>query len=182
MALSINERLCLVIPIYDDQVEDKVKAYIHATPLSREVFEANFIAQQLVGAEGDSNELVAPLQNEIRRLTNLLVVADGRWQMVPLEQAIAQRMLSIDDLSEVENALVYFIVCSAMHHRRLLANILPGAVKLWGAATSSLSCTAFLASLPISTDAVIMPPQSATLSPPQATRPIAEVTACRVVA
>lgn len=174
---SINERLFLIIPIYDDQ--EQIIAYVHSSPLSREIFEANFLLVSktfaAIHGEGlgeiagprvaalmlkqvaqhmspsDPDRLWVPLLNEIRRLTNLLRLSSTAWEMVPFQEAIDKSMLNADDLAEVENALVYFTVCSAMQHRRMAAVMLPGAARLWGAQISSSPCTAFLHSLPTST-------------------------------
>jgi hypothetical protein len=176
--MKLNEKLNLVVPVYEDDGET-IRAYVHSTPISREVFEENFllisktftdiharglgevagprIASMMMKAVAKSqrNEAQAlSLMNEIRRLTNVLVRTDKGWEMIPFHEVVERKTISDDDLSEVENAIVFFIVISAMQRRQLLHEMLPGAASLWGAQTSLLGCTAFAASLPTSIAAV----------------------------
>lgn len=175
---TIDDRLKLIIPIYDRQ--DQIKAYVHSTPVSRQIFEANFalisktfaaitgeglgnlagprvaalvmkeVAKRMVG-EKDAPLLVNPLLSEIKRTGMVLLRTSSQWEFMPLQDALDQNYIDEDDGSEVENALVFFIAYSAMHRRKLLAEILPGAAQLWGALTSSLNVTEFRASLATST-------------------------------
>lgn len=92
------------------------------------------------------------LVEEIRRLTTIIVPNGAGWQQVPLQIAVDMKHISAEDRQEVENAIVFFIVVSAMHRRADLPEILDGAVKLWGARTSSSNCTDFAASLRTSTE------------------------------
>ncbi len=175
--MRIDRRLNLVIPIY--QGEGDPVAWVHSTPLSREVFESNFLLVSktfaAIHAEG-LGEIAGPrvaklvmgriasgmmgglesataLMNEIRRLSNVLAIVGGGWQTVPLQNAQEAGLLDEDDVPEVENALCFFTVLSGMHRREVLAEILPGAARLWGALTSSLGCTEYLDSLRTSTRA-----------------------------
>lgn len=90
------------------------------------------------------------LLNEIRRLANVAVLADGKWTTIPLQEAVTKKLLSEDDQREVENALVFFTVFSSMHKRAVLGVILEGAAALWGGQTTLLNSTDFAASLPTS--------------------------------
>jgi hypothetical protein len=177
MAIKIDRRLNLVIPIERD---DGI-AYVHATPISREVFEANYLpiskafaaiySQGLglmagprvaalvlkqvsidLGMWDGPTGVEASLMNEIRRLANVLAPGPGGWQPTPFQEAIDRQMLSPDDAAEVQNALVFFIVASAMHRRTELASVLAGAAQLWGAQIESLTLMEFSASLPTSTE------------------------------
>ncbi len=198
--MQINERLNLVIPIFGNdpptkdaegkEIEAPPIAYVHSMPISREVFEANYlllsktfaaihgeglgrtagprvaalllndIARQAVGERGDAAAYKAPLMNEIHRLSNVLLPGERGWETMPYEDAVRHHKLDDDDLAEVENAIVFFTAYSAMHRKRVLAEVLPGAVKLWGADVSSLNATEFAASLQTSTGAGTSAPKS----------------------
>jgi hypothetical protein len=178
--MRLNEKLNLVIPIYD--ADDKISAYAHSTPISREAFEDSFVlisktfsaihgeglgsiagprvaslilrevAKRNDDKAGTLTAAALTLMNEIRRLTNVLTPGPNGWTMIPFEEAA--KTIDPDDLSEVENAIVFFIVYSAMHKRQTLKDLLTGAAKMWGAQVSSLTPTAFAASLPTSTETV----------------------------
>jgi len=91
------------------------------------------------------------LMNEIRRLTNVLVLTDNGWETIPIHEAIAKGHIDEDDMSEVENALAFFSVACHMHRKADRRGILDGASRLWGARLESLSCSEFCASLSRST-------------------------------
>jgi hypothetical protein len=173
--LTINEKLHLVIPILADDLETVV-AYAHSAPISREVFDAHFMLigrtfaalhtdglgivagprvaalmlNRVAAAQRDV-EGAAALLNEIRRLTNVLIRTPQGWDQVAFQTVVDQGMLSDDDVSEVTNAVVFFIVTSAMQRRQDLKEMMDGAAKLWGARTSSLDFTGFSGSLATST-------------------------------
>lgn len=178
---AIDERLNFVIPLYDDGQETP-RAYVFATPISRAVFEAHFalLAKTFAMIQGDGYGAVAgprvaslllrevatreygpeaaeksvPLVKEIRRLTNVLVREGGKWAILPYETSRTDpAVLDEDEVAEVDNALVFFIALSAMVKRAHLRANLDWPARIWGAQVSSLSATAFLASLPISTPA-----------------------------
>ena len=179
--MKIDKNLNLVIPIYGDD-DSTVRAYVHSTPIAREVFEKYFmtIAQTFASIYGgglgqlggppvamlllkqqaekanawDGPEGInAGLVEEIRRMTSVIVPGEpGKgWQPLPLQVAVDRGFLNPDDKAEVENAIVFFIVVSAMHNRAVRRPILEGAVDLWGAQISSLNSSAFAASLATST-------------------------------
>jgi len=99
------------------------------------------------GPEGVERGLI----QEIRRLTNVLVLGDHGWETIPIHEALAKGHIDEDDMSEVENALAFFTVASHMHRKADRRGILEGASKLWGARLESLSCSEFSASLQRST-------------------------------
>lgn len=199
--MKIDKHLNLVIPIYGDEVpklDEKgvavldankkpvmvqpVRAYVHSTPLSREVFEKHFmviartftaiyggglgqfggppiamlllksVAEQQNAWEGDDGVRLG-LVEEIRRTTTVMLPGEqGKgWQPVPLGVAVNRGAIDADDKSEVENAIVFFIVVSAMHKRAERRAILESVVDLWGAQISLLNSTDFAASLSTST-------------------------------
>lgn len=89
----------------------------------------------------------AGLLGEIRRLTNVIALGPNGWAPFPFAEAIAKGLVDADELSEVENAIVYFTVASAMHRKAELTAILAGAANLWGAQVTSSNTTEFAASL-----------------------------------
>lgn len=99
------------------------------------------------GRDGVENGLL----DEIRRLSNVVMPGDSGWTTLPLDDAIRQKLLSQDDLDEVEGILVFFICASAMHLRRELPSILGGLTKMWGGQIVSSNSTEFANSLPMST-------------------------------
>lgn len=172
--MRIDKRLNFVVPIEDDA--GSITAYVHAAPISREVFDLHFmllgqtftaiygqglgylagprLAANLLRTLAKSQDKVEEadvLLREVVRLSN--VVTPGRPDTVPLQQALVEGLINADDAAEVENALAFFTVASWMHKRREVAGILDGAGQLWGARTLSLSCTEFAASLLTSTGA-----------------------------
>lgn len=106
---------------------------------------------QWEGVGGVENGLI----NEMRRLTNVLMPSpDGKgWATVPFQEAIDKKMIEGDDLSEVENALVFFMVASAMHRRAELPTVMD-LMQIWGAQTSLSNCTEYGRSLPTSIETV----------------------------
>lgn len=171
--MRIDKRLNLVVPVDTD----RGTLYVHSTPIAAEVFEQNFLLvsktfsaiyghglgpragprvssmlMARIAENGDELESHAALMAEIRRLSNVLVPGPGGWETVPLQEAVDKGSMERIDASEVENAIVFFTVCSAMHRRSELPEILDGAAKLWGAQTTPLNCTGFAASLQTSTE------------------------------
>jgi hypothetical protein len=96
---------------------------------------------------GVENGLVA----EIRRLTMVSINEGSGWASVPLQVAQAKGFLTTEDVSEVENAIVFFIVVSATLPRTERKAMVQGAAALWGALVTSLNSTEWTASLTTST-------------------------------
>lgn len=167
--MRLAKNLNLVIPV---EMEGGVTAYVHSTPISRETFEGAFllIAKTFATIHQNGLGVIAgprvaalilqqtalnmgmeekgvQLMNEIRRLSNVLTPGTGDT-MVPLQEAVTRGVLSDEDRSEVENALAFFTVCSAMHRREEREMILREAMLLWGGQLGSWGCTEFLSSLP----------------------------------
>jgi hypothetical protein len=105
------------------------------------------------------------LMGEIRRLTNVFMpsgyttITEGEgddatsvkrptgWEMVQYEDAIKRELLDEEEISEVEGALVFFTVNSAMHKRENRGEILGAAAGLWGWLITSLPILEFRSSL-----------------------------------
>jgi hypothetical protein len=172
----ISKDLYLVVPVVG---ADGVTIYVHGTSISRAVFDTYYlviartftvlysqglgelsgprvaayvlrdVAKDLGILEGQTG-VERGLMAEIKRLANVIVPGspDGA---LPLVDAISQGLLDEDDVSEVENALVYFTVASRMHKKTDREALLRGAATLWHAQISSLRCTEYSASLQTST-------------------------------
>lgn len=177
MAVRINKKLNLVFPVDTSAGE----VYVHSIPISREVFEryyrviartmaavyrdgmsiftgpriATLLLRDLAtqdgnwdGVDGVQNGLL----NEIKRLTNVTVAAASRgWETIPYADACARGIIDEDDSTEVEGILCFFTFASWIHRHEHLAGILASMGQLWGAQTTSSSCTEYAASLPTST-------------------------------
>lgn len=177
--MRISRRLNLVLPVDTERGE----IYVHSTPISREVFERHFLVlsktfaaiyqegltvtagprvaalmlRQIAtdmgvweGPDGVENGLVA----EIRRLTNVITPKEeGGYQILPYHDALRQKLLDADDVSEIEGVLSFFTVVSQMHRPNDLVTILAGMGSLWGVQTTLSNSTEFASSLPISTTA-----------------------------
>lgn len=174
--MNIDRKLNLVLP-----VERETGAiYVHSTPISKAVFETYFevISKTFASIYGGGHAVQAGpriaammlkkvatdmgiwggqagvengLMNEIRRLSNVIAIGDRGWETMPLDDAIARDVLGEDDLSEVENAIVFFIVASSMHKKTDLPAVLGGMGVLWDALTTSSNSTEYANSLKTST-------------------------------
>jgi hypothetical protein len=175
--IRINRHLNLVIPV---TLADGAQVFVHSTPISSDVFDTFFmpiaktfaaiyseglgivagprIADKMLrkvsqdlgvweGSTGVQNGLIA----EMHRLTNVLAAGKKGWEMWPFDEAKTKGLIDKDDAAEIEAALCFFTVTSAMHRKADLHEILGGAMKLWGAQIEPLSCTEYMNSLPMST-------------------------------
>jgi hypothetical protein len=173
--LSLNAKLHLVIPIYDDEDEDKIIGYAHSAPISRETYDAHFmlIARTLsaifeggaggfgprtasqtllkVAEKSDDPTEALDLLNEIRRLTNVVLRGPHGWETHQFQNVVDHRLISSTDILEVSNAILYFTVASAVL-RKKERRVLTETVSTLGAQTSSSDFMAFAASLGTSTD------------------------------
>lgn len=177
---TIDKDLFLVTEL---ERRDGVKFYVHTAPLPSSVFKtyyrviskafaviwgeglgmisaprvANLLLEELGKAAGlwGRSETDIGLQAQIRHLSWLLQpnTATGRWDMLPLHNAIAQGILDEEDAAEVEGAIAFFICAYSMHTRAQRAAILRTAVQIWGGQILSSNLTDFHASLPMWTAA-----------------------------
>ena len=153
--------------------------YVHSSPIPTHTFEKNFlpisktfsavyqsglsfvagprVASMMLkkisvddgvwnGPDGVNNTLMT----EIRKLTYVIKPGKNGWEEVPFWLAIDQGLLSDEEISEVENELVFFTLASSMHKKSELTEILHGMTKFWGGQTTSQGYTEFARSLPIS--------------------------------
>lgn len=98
------------------------------------------------GEKGVQNGLI----EEMRRLTVVIVPAAEKkkgWQSIPLQIAVERKVIGHEDLTEVENAIVFFIAVSATLSRVPRKEMLETAAGLWSALLTSLNSSEFAASL-----------------------------------
>jgi hypothetical protein len=179
MTISINKKLNLVLPI---ELDENHKIYFHSVPISEEVFDANFwlltrtLANLYANGAGPSmapriasralrdaakqmdeeQDISLNLMNEIIRLTNVIMPSTngGGWQNLLYYDVKSRKLVDEKVLREVENAIVYFIVASALHLRSEIQMAYQGLVGIWKAEISSLSVMEYMNSLPTLTPIV----------------------------
>jgi len=90
------------------------------------------------------------LMGEIRRISNVIMPAlsGGGWTTLPLDDVLRKNILDPEDVSEIENAICFFIVASAMHTKAALKEVLEAVAGIWGAQFVSLNSTEYKNSLP----------------------------------
>jgi hypothetical protein len=172
--LKIDRRLHLVLPLVEGDGKDKkIRGYVHSTAIPSEVFHTyykpmgramNAIYRDSLGLmsarlahlilkdaaielnmwEGEAG-VERGLMGEIYRQTLVMLPGKNGWESVPYAQA------KLEDRDEVDGAIVYFILASALHRRAEAEPIINSASNLWSARTESLSSTEFLNSLRTST-------------------------------
>jgi hypothetical protein len=172
--VSINKKLNLVIPLETDVG----KFWVHSVPLSKEVFESNYlvltktlsaiymnglgpamaprVSAMMLRDTAKEMELEEQIQNnlfqEIYRLTNVLMPQPtGGWQTVPFGEVKMKKLVDEDALAEAENAIVYFIVASAVHIKKELPMAYQGLKQIWNAQIIPSNVTVFSNSLTTST-------------------------------
>jgi hypothetical protein len=101
------------------------------------------------GKVGIENGLLA----EIIRLTNVsFPTTDGTgWKTLPLYSVKQQEIMSAEEISEVENTVVFFTLISAMHKKEDIPGVLRAMEYFWGVQLTSLNATEFTNSLPTKT-------------------------------
>lgn len=190
--MKLDSKLNLVVPILDD--EERPVAYVHAAPISREVFESFFVIlsktfsaiygeglgeiagprvalmvmKKIATDAGMWEEVQGGLVAEMRRLANFVGPGPNGWEAIPLEDALRRKLISEDDAAEVENAVAFFTVNYAMLKKSTAKQVLAGAAKLWGARLESSNSTEFAAFLTTSTAGATSPPPVEAQAPPPA--------------
>jgi hypothetical protein len=147
--------------------------HVHSVPVSRETFEAHFLLiaklfakvyndelgsvagprvaalllKKLAADDRDLSGQDEALLQEVRRLTNVTFIQDGRWTTEMFEDVIEHDLLDRETITEVENILVYFTLASSMLPRERVAPTLALMGALWLTQTTSLGFTEWAASL-----------------------------------
>ncbi len=191
--MKLDKNLHLVIPFVDD---DGKRFYIHSATIGRHVFEEFFVvigkAFSLLYSEGMGDvsgprfgalmirkcakdmgvedEVEKGLINEIRRLTNVIIQTPEGWETITFTSCIDKKMLSEDDIAEVEGAICFFILASSVHKRSVRELFLKVPLQIWGGEITYLNATAYRNSLQTSTTEKTTPQGGVTQNqtPPQA--------------
>lgn len=172
--MKLDQRLNLIVPVE----HGGGTIYVHSTPIGRAAFEqfylpiskafsrmyteglgviggprvAMMLLRQSAKDVGQEREVEQGLVAEIRRLSNVVMSGPDGWGTVPLQEVLDKKLISEDDISEVENALAFFTLASWMYPRKVCNEMLSEAGSIWGAETSSLNCTEYAGSLKTSTE------------------------------
>ena len=101
-----------------------------------------------LGLEKEAERLLA----EIHRLAMAIVPTPRGWEPMMLDEAVRAEHLDDEDVSEVDNAIVFFSLAWRMHAKAERVPVVNQAAKLWKASTTSLNSTEFAASLPTSSE------------------------------
>ena len=168
--VKLNRKLNLVM---DVQIDEETTVHIHSVPVSREVFEDNFLVISKAFTAVYTNGLgpvtgprvaalllkqeaevlgVWPrtqqsLMAEIYRLTNVIAVGQNGWETMPFDVARKRGILEDDEASEVENCIVYFTCASSIHLKAEMAVAMEGLNTLWAARTTLSNVTEYMNTL-----------------------------------
>lgn len=166
--MKIDKALNLVLAVD----RDGFTIHVHSTPISEEVFENYYlpISKTFAAIYDEGLSLSAPriasimlkdvskrlglwdgeegvqagLLKEIERLTNVLVPGDnGGFVSMPLESARARDKISSEEYREIFGQIIFFIVISAMHKKKLIPQFLAAMTRMWGGETTSLNSTEY---------------------------------------
>ncbi|TGC17359.1 hypothetical protein [Escherichia sp. E4385] len=169
--MKISRNLNLIIPVRTE----KGNGWIHATPISKEVFKEHFfilsktfsaifseglgvvagpriaclmlerIASDMNIWDGEKG-VRNTLVNEIIRLANLVYPAEGKgYDTIPLDMALERGIVEFDD---VAGELVFFTCVSSINTPEQTEQMMLAVSGMWNSCTSSLSLTEWIASLP----------------------------------
>lgn len=176
--MRIDKKLNLIIPV---ETETGM-IYVHSTPISREVFEANiFIISKTLsvlyedgltafagprvaatmmkniaierGIWEGQNGVENVLMNEIRRLTNVVIPGERGWTTIPYDDAVRTGAIDADVAAEAEGQIVFFTCVSHMHRTKEVKPLLQGVNEIWESQNTPLNSTEWANSLPTSTPA-----------------------------
>jgi hypothetical protein len=168
--MKLDDRLNLVIPME----LNGSKIHVHSVPISLDVFEQFFDVLATAYNEviklglnspvslrtarlwlrktalnmGRAEEVQGGLINEIHRLTNVLVLGKQGWETVPFQQMIQGERFATEEVSEIENALIFFTFVSHLTERASRTGAQKGSAGVFGGVATSLNCTGYAASLP----------------------------------
>ncbi|GAB0719241.1 hypothetical protein NB16F79_23590 [Escherichia coli] len=169
--MKISRNLNLIIPVRTE----KGNGWIHATPISKEVFKEHFfilsktfsaifseglgvvagpriaflmlerISRDSNAWEGDKG-VRNTLVNEVIRLANLVYPVEGKgYDTIPLDMALEREII---DLDEVAGELVFFTCVSSINSPEQAKGTMDVVNGIWSTQCSSLNLTEWIASLP----------------------------------
>ncbi|EPR6207432.1 hypothetical protein ACU7NU_004025 [Escherichia coli] len=169
--MKISRNLNLIIPVQTE----KGNGWIHATPISKEVFKEHFfilsktfsaifseglgvvagpriaflmlerISRDSNAWEGDKG-VRNTLVNEVIRLANLVYPVEGKgYDTIPLDMALEREII---DLDEVAGELIFFTCVSSINSPEQAKGTMDVVNGIWSTQCSSLNLTEWIASLP----------------------------------
>jgi hypothetical protein len=169
--MKISRNLNLIIPVRTE----KGNGWIHATPISKEVFKEHFfilsktfsaIFSEGLGVvagpriaflmlerisrdsniwEGDKG-VRNTLVNEVIRLANLVYPVEGKgYDTIPLDMALEREII---DLDEVAGELIFFTCVSSINSPEQAKGTMDVVNGIWSTQCSLLNLTEWIASLP----------------------------------
>ncbi len=169
--MKIARNLNLIIPVRTE----KGNGWIHATPISKEVFKEHFfilsktfsaifseglgvvagpriaylmlerISRDSNAWEGDKG-VRNTLVNEVIRLANLVYPVEGKgYDTIPLDMALEREII---DLDEVAGELIFFTCVSSINSPEQAKGTMDVVNGIWSTQCSSLNLTEWIASLP----------------------------------
>ncbi|CAJ1245163.1 TPA: hypothetical protein JS275_001205 [Escherichia coli] len=169
--MKIARNLNLIIPVRTE----KGNGWIHATPISKEVFKEHFfilsktfsaIFSEGLGVvagpriaflmlerisrdsniwEGDKG-VRNTLVNEVIRLANLVYSVEGKgYDTIPLDMALEREII---DLDEVAGELIFFTCVSSINSPEQAKGTMDVVNGVWSTQCSLLNLTEWIASLP----------------------------------
>ncbi|EJK6490291.1 hypothetical protein NLK43_000145 [Escherichia coli] len=169
--MKIAKNLNLIIPVRTE----KGNGWLHATPISKEVFKEHFfiLGKTFSAMFSDGLGVVAgprvaflmlekiscdsgiwegdkgvrnTLVNEIIRLANLVYPVEGKgYDTIPLDMALEREII---DLDEVAGELVFFTCVSSINSPEQAKGTMDVVNGIWSTQCSSLNLTEWIASLP----------------------------------
>ncbi|ELD0413845.1 hypothetical protein QNZ02_000794 [Escherichia coli] len=169
--MKISRNLNLIIPVQTE----KGNGWIHATPISKEVFKEHFfilsktfsaifseglgvvagpriaflmlerISRDSNAWEGDKG-IRNTLVNEVIRLANLVYPVEGKgYDTIPLDMALEREIIDFD---EVAGELIFFTCVSSINSPEQAKGTMDVVNGIWSTQCSSLNLTEWIASLP----------------------------------
>ncbi|OKW16025.1 hypothetical protein AWP75_18405 [Escherichia coli] len=169
--MKISRNLNLIIPVRTE----KGNGWVHATPISKEVFKEHFfilsktfsaIFSEGLGVvagpriaflmlerisrdsniwEGDKG-VRNTLVNEVIRLANLVYPVEGKgYDTIPLDMALEREII---DLDEVAGGVIFFLCVSSINSPEQAKGTMDVVNGVWSTQCSLLNLTEWIASLP----------------------------------
>ncbi|HAU9132019.1 hypothetical protein AW116_01585 [Escherichia coli] len=169
--MKISKNLNLIIPVHTE----KGNGWVHATPISKEVFKEHFfiLSKAFAALFSEGLGVVAgprvaylmlekvaknsdawdgekgvrnTLVNEIIRLANLVYPVEGKgYDTIPLDMALDREIVDLDD---VAGELVFFTCVSSINSPEQAKGTMDVVNGIWSTQCSSLNLTDWTASLP----------------------------------